>query len=157
MQNFKVDEMFLILNENEYKITDCELNAGYISYSTTFNTKFINFPNPEYIYHIMFLYFKNINENKFHQIEETTDGKLEYYDDKELDEDRVIQIGEFVDLAGSYMMNIDANSTMVKNYVELLRLTNEAIELNNPFYNHHSKIVQIVSVEIAKSLFLSQE
>jgi len=86
-----------------------------------------------------------------------TPYKLEFYDDKELDFDKINQIGAFVDLSGSYMMNIDENSEMVKNYLKLLQLTNEAIELNNPFYKNHSKIVQVVSVEVAKSLFLSQE
>jgi len=86
-----------------------------------------------------------------------TPYKLEFYNNEPLSIERVIEIGAFVDLAGSYMMNIDENSEMVKNYLKLLKLTNEAIELNNPFYKNHSKIVQIVSVETAKSLFLSQE
>ena len=106
------------------------------------------------------LVFENINNNSILQKTfyiRNTPYKLEFYDDKELDFETITQIGAFIDLSGSYIMNIDENSEMVKNYIELLKLTNQAIELRNPFYKNHSKIVQIISVEVAKSLFLSQE
>jgi len=86
-----------------------------------------------------------------------TPYKLDFYDDKELDFNKITQIGSFIDLSGSYIMNLDENSEMVQNYIDLLKLTNEAIELHNPFYKNHARIVQAISVEVAKSLFLSQE
>jgi HD-GYP domain-containing protein (c-di-GMP phosphodiesterase class II) len=86
-----------------------------------------------------------------------TPYKLEYYNDKEMEFELVTHIGSFLDLLGAYIMNIDANSQMIQNYLELLKLTNSAIELKSPYYKNHSKIVQIVAVETAKSLFLGQE
>jgi HD-GYP domain-containing protein (c-di-GMP phosphodiesterase class II) len=44
----------------------------------------------------------------------------------------------------------------VKNYLSLLSFTNEALELENIYYKHHSLIVKTVSVEMAKSLFLAE-
>jgi len=86
-----------------------------------------------------------------------TPYKLEYYDDNRLDYEKIAQIGTFLDLLGAYIMNIDANSQMVQNYLELLKLTNRAIELKSVYYEKHSKIVQVVAVEVAKSMFLDQE
>ncbi len=85
-----------------------------------------------------------------------TPYKLEFYDDKTLQGDTVTQVGSFLDMAGAFMMNSDKNSEIVQNYIELLNFTNEAIELENVYYKNHSLIVQVVSVDIAGSLFLSQ-
>ena len=106
------------------------------------------------------LVFENIKESA--PLQKTfyirnTPYKLEFYDTTPLDFEHINQIGSFIDLSGSYVMNIDSGSEMVKNYLNLLKLTNQALELKSPYYKNHSKIVQIVSVEIAKSLFLSQE
>ncbi len=86
-----------------------------------------------------------------------TPYKLEFYNNKPLEHHQMSQIGSFLDLAGGFLVNMDKNSEMIKNYLDLLNFTNQAIELENIYYNNHSKIVQTVSVEIAKSLFLSEE
>jgi len=86
-----------------------------------------------------------------------TPYKLEYYDDEKLDFQKIEQIGSFLDLLGAYIINIDENSHMVKNYLELLKLTSKSIELKSSYYKNHSKIVKVVAVEVAKSLFLDQE
>ncbi len=86
-----------------------------------------------------------------------TPYKLEFFSDKPLKNDTITQIGSFLDMSGAFLENIDKDSEMVRNYIDLLKFTNEAIELENKYYKNHSKIVQIVSVEIAKSLFLSEE
>ena len=85
-----------------------------------------------------------------------TPYKLEMYDDKNLKSETVGQVGSFLDMAGSFLMNSDKNSEIVQNYIELLNFTNDAIELENVYYHNHSLIVQTVAVELASSLFLSQ-
>jgi len=86
-----------------------------------------------------------------------TPYKLEYYDDKNVSIETITQIGSFLDMSGAFLENIDKNSEMVKNYLALLNFTNEAIELENIYYRNHSLMVQIISVELAKSLFLTEE
>ena len=86
-----------------------------------------------------------------------TPYKLEFFDDKPLQNETVAQIGSFLDMSGAFMENIDKKSEMVQNYLALLNFTNEAIELENRYYKNHSLIVQAVSVELAKSLFLTEE
>ncbi|MCF6173862.1 MAG: HD domain-containing protein, partial [Campylobacteraceae bacterium] len=77
--------------------------------------------------------------------------------DKQLEFETISQIGSFLDMSGAFLENIDKNSEMIKNYLELLNFTNKAMELENIYYKNHSLIVQMVSVEVAKSLFLTQE
>ncbi len=86
-----------------------------------------------------------------------TPYKLEFYDDKPLKMETIVQIGAFLDMGGAFLENIDKKSEMVQNYLELLHFTNEAIEMENIYYKHHSLIVQAVSVEVAKALFLTEE
>ncbi len=86
-----------------------------------------------------------------------TPYKLEFFDNKTLEFKTISQIGSFLDMSGAFLENIDKNSEMVKNYLTLLNFTNEAIELENIYYKNHSLIVQAVSVEVAKSLFLTEE
>ncbi len=85
-----------------------------------------------------------------------TPYKLEFFDDKPLKNETVVQIGSFLDMSGAFMENIDKKSEMVQNYLALLNFTNEAIELENQYYKNHSLIVQAVSVEVAKTLFLTE-
>jgi len=86
-----------------------------------------------------------------------TPYKLEFFDDKPLQNETIAQIGSFLDMSGAFMENIDKKSEMVQNYLALLNFTNKAIELENKYYESHSLIVQAVSVELAKSLFLTEE
>ena len=86
-----------------------------------------------------------------------TPYKLEFYDTHALKIETITQVGSFLDMAGGFLVNRDEESETVKNYLSFLQFTNDAIELENPYYKHHSLIVQIISVEIAKSLFLSEE
>ncbi len=86
-----------------------------------------------------------------------TPYKLEFYDTKPLTPQSVTQVGSFLDMAGGFLINMNQNSEMVKNYLSFLKFTNEAIELENKYYKNHSLIVQTISVELAKSLFLSEE
>ena len=86
-----------------------------------------------------------------------TPYKLEFYDDKSLNIKTIAQIGAFLDMGGAFLENIDKKSEMVQNYIELLHFTNKAIEMENIYYKHHSLIVQAVSVEVAKALFLTEE
>ena len=85
-----------------------------------------------------------------------TPYKLEYYDNKSLNTETIVQVGSFLDLAGSFLVNNDKDSEIIKNYLSLLKFTNEAIELENIHYKNHSLIVKTVSVEIGKSLFLTE-
>ena len=82
--------------------------------------------------------------------------KLEYYNQEPLDIEQTTQVGSFLDMAGTFLTNIDKSSEMVQNYLNLLNFTNEAVELENKYYKNHSLIVQTISVEVAKSLFLSE-
>ncbi len=85
-----------------------------------------------------------------------TPYKLEFFDDKMPKAETISQIGSFLDMSGAFLENIDKKSKMIKNYLDLLLYTNKAIELESIYYKNHSAIVQIVSVEIAKSLFLTE-
>jgi len=98
---------------------------------------------------------KDISLQKVFYIRNTP-YKLEFYDTKILSSENVAQVGAFLDMAGSSLMNIDQNSEMIQNYLSFLKFTNEAIELENKYYKNHSFIVQTISVELAKSLFLSE-
>jgi len=86
-----------------------------------------------------------------------TPYRLEFYDSKALSEQSIMQVGSFLDMVGTFLININQNSEMVKNYLSFLKFTNEAIELENKYYKNHSLIVQTISVELAKSLFLSED
>ncbi len=86
-----------------------------------------------------------------------TPYKLEFYDTKPLKQETITQVGSFLDMAGGFLVNTDYESETIKNYLSFLRFTNDAIELENPYYKNHSLIVQTISVEIAKSLFLSEK
>ncbi len=86
-----------------------------------------------------------------------TPYKLEFYDSKPLSGQSIVQVGSFLDMAGAFLTNIDQNSEMVRNYLSFLKFTNEAIELENKYYKNHSLIVQTISIELAKSLFLSED
>jgi HD-GYP domain-containing protein (c-di-GMP phosphodiesterase class II) len=86
-----------------------------------------------------------------------TPYKLEFYDDTTPNLETITKIGTFLDMAGSFLNNIDKSSEMVQNYLSLLKFTNNAIELENIYYKNHSAIVQTVAYETAKSLFLSQD
>lgn len=99
---------------------------------------------------------KNASLQKVFYIRNTP-YKLEFYDDKPLSMQKIAQIGSFLDMAGSFLMNIDRESEMVQNYLSFLKFTNQAIELESKYYKNHSLIVQTVSVELAKSLFLSEQ
>jgi len=85
-----------------------------------------------------------------------TPYKLEFYDSKELNLETITQVGSFLDMAGGFLVNIDHESETVKNYLSFLQFTNQAIELENPYYKNHSLIVKTISIELAKSLFLSE-
>ena len=86
-----------------------------------------------------------------------TPYKLEFYGSKPLSIENITHVGSFLDMAGSFLVNINQNSEMVQNYLSFLKFTNKAIELENKYYKNHSLIVQTISVELAKSLFLSEE
>jgi len=86
-----------------------------------------------------------------------TPFKLKFYDDKPLKSETMAQVGSFLDMAGGFLVNLNKNSEMVQNYLKLLEFTNQAVELENIYYKNHSLIVKTISVEVAKSLFLSQE
>ena len=86
-----------------------------------------------------------------------TPYKLEFYDDKPLDIETITQVGAFLDMSGAFLENIDKKSEMVQNYLEFLHFANQAIEMENRYYKNHSLIVKTVSVELVKSLFLSEE
>jgi len=86
-----------------------------------------------------------------------TPYKLEFYDDKDLEQEKMIHIGSFLDMAGSFLSNIDGKSEMVQNYLDLLKFTNQGMELGNEYYRDHSLMVQTIATEIAKSLFLGED
>ncbi len=82
---------------------------------------------------------------------------LELYTRLPLPKEKIAELGAFLDLAGSYFENIKANSKMVLNYINFLRLSNRALELQSRYFANHSEKVRIVSVEIAKNLFLDEK
>lgn len=82
---------------------------------------------------------------------------LEIYTNAPLDAKQIAEIGAFLDLAGGYFENMDANSKMVANYLNFLLLANRALELQSPYFKDHAKKVELVSVEIAKNIFLEEK
>lgn len=169
----------LTYHERNMSFKDVTVETGSIVNQTTISLMKLHMDKKEFFRFLVLLIMQATNskgvklltkENKiiFEKIDKNstlqkvffirnTPYKLEFYDDKELNGKDIANIGAFIDFSGSYIMNIDENSEMIKNYIELLKLTNEALELHHQFYKNHSKIVQIVAVEVAKSLFLSQE
>jgi len=85
-----------------------------------------------------------------------TPYKLAVYTNKELNNDEIKKIGTFIDYASHYLVNFSQNKAIIENYISLLKLANEAFEMSSPYYKNHSKIVEIVSVEVAKALYLPQ-
>ncbi|WP_456488415.1 HD-GYP domain-containing protein [Caminibacter pacificus] len=86
-----------------------------------------------------------------------TPYKVTVVKEENLSPQEIKKIGSFIDLAGHYLVNFASNKKIIDNYIELLKLAVEAMEINNPFYKNHSEIVEIVSVETAKALYLSQK
>ena len=81
---------------------------------------------------------------------------LEVYTNAPLDTKQIAEIGAFLDLAGGYFENMDASSKMVANYLNFLLLANRALELQSPYFKDHARKVELVSVEIAKNIFLDE-
>jgi len=82
---------------------------------------------------------------------------LEVYTKEPLSHQQIEQIGSFLDMAGTYFENINANSKMVNNYIQFLRMSNQALEMQSKYFKNHSKRVQLVSVELGKALFLDEK
>lgn len=85
-----------------------------------------------------------------------TPYKLVIYSSYALTNEEVRKIGTFIDFASHYLVNFSQNKLIVENYINLLKIANQAFEMSNIYYKHHSKIVEIVSVEVAKALYLPQ-
>ena len=102
--------------------------------------------------------FKNPKEYKYKKdfYIRNTPYTLEVYTQEPLESKRIAEIGAFLDLAGSHFENMDANSKMVSNYLNFLLLANRALELQSPYFKNHAKKVELVSVEIAKNIFLDE-
>ncbi len=81
---------------------------------------------------------------------------LDIFSVRFLSAEQIREIGSFLDMAGAYFENADENSKMVANYINFLRLSNRALELQSQYFKHHSQKVKIVAVEIAKNLFLDE-
>ncbi len=81
---------------------------------------------------------------------------LELYTTIPLPQEKIVQLGAFLDLAGGYFENIRTNSKMVRNYIEFLRLSNQALEMQSRYFTNHSQKVRLVAIEIAKNLFLDE-
>lgn len=86
-----------------------------------------------------------------------TPYKFFYYDDKEITLDNIKDIGAFLDLSGSFLISLDHQSSIMQNYISFLKSANKIMENTMPYYDNHSEYVKIVSVEIAKSLFMDQQ
>ena len=82
---------------------------------------------------------------------------LDIFTKTPLDSATIDEIGKFLDLAGSYYENLDTDSKMVRNYIEFLRFSVRALEVQSPFFINHSQKVRIVSIEIAKNLLLDEK
>jgi len=81
---------------------------------------------------------------------------LDIFSTKPLEREEIVRIGSFLDLAGSYFENASENSRLIHNYINFLRLSNEALELQSPYFKNHAKKVRIAAVETAKALFLDE-
>ena len=103
--------------------------------------------------------FKNPQNSAFKKafFIRNTPYTLEIFTKKPLSTKQIAEIGAFLDLAGSHFENMDASSKMVTNYLNFLQLANTALELQSPYFKNHAKKVQLVSVEIAKSIFLDEQ
>ena len=82
---------------------------------------------------------------------------IEIFTEKELPVEIMKKLGTFLDLTGLFMSFFNKNSNISKPYIDFLIEANEIFEANNPYYKNHSKKVQIMSVEIGKSLLYSIE
>ncbi len=103
--------------------------------------------------------FKSPKDGKYSKIFyiRNTPYILELYTRLPLPKEKIAELGAFLDLAGSYFENVKANSKMVVNYINFLKLSNRALELQSRYFANHSEKVRIVSVEIAKNLFLDEK
>ncbi len=103
--------------------------------------------------------FKNPKDHKFKKAFyiRNTPYTLEVYTNEPLDPKQMAEIGAFLDLAGSHFENMDASSKMVSNYLNFLKLANRALELQSPYFKNHAKKVELVSVEVAKNIFLDEK
>ncbi|SMC10038.1 HD-GYP domain-containing protein [Nitratiruptor tergarcus] len=81
---------------------------------------------------------------------------LEIYTKDPMSEKEITEVGSFLDLAGSYFENLDASSKMVANYVDFLKLSNKALEMQSKYFRNHAQKVKLVSIEIGKNLFLDE-
>ncbi|NPA45252.1 MAG: HD domain-containing protein [Chlorobi bacterium] len=139
--------MKINLNENEFFKFFINLIDKIVN-----SVNIVLFKNNEEIYKLN----QNIATYKKDFFIRNTPYKLTIYTNEPLDEQKVKKLGSFIDYAGFYIVNFTHNKQMVENYIELLKLSVEAMELQNPYYKNHSKIVSIVSEEVAKALYLPQ-
>ena len=103
------------------------------------------------------VYFKNPQKSQLQKrfFIRNTPYVLELFREQPLSAQEVTEVGSFLDLAGAYFENASENSKMVQNYIKFLQFSVRALELRSKYFKNHSKKVEIVSVEVAKSLFLS--
>ncbi len=103
--------------------------------------------------------FKSPKDGKYSKVFyiRNTPYVMELYTKVPLPKEKIAELGAFLDLAGSYFENVKANSKMVINYINFLKLSNRALELQSRYFTNHSEKVRIVSVEIAKNLFLEEK
>ena len=85
-----------------------------------------------------------------------TPYKFKYFSDNEITINEIREIGSFLDLSGSFLMSLDQQSSIMKNYINFLKNANTVFENSNAYYHEHSQKVQVVAIEVAKNLFMDQ-
>ncbi len=103
--------------------------------------------------------FKQPEEGRYHKrfYIRNTPYIVDIYSQKPIDQETMTQVGAFLDLAGSYFEHASENSKMVQNYIQFLKLANQALEMQSPYFKNHSEKVRIAAIEIAKGLFLDEK
>lgn len=74
-----------------------------------------------------------------------------------LDGQQMNTIGEFVDSSYSLFVHEEDSLKHAEQFLQFLILSNEAMELEFPYFNHHSEMVEKISLRIAKSMQLDSK
>lgn len=103
--------------------------------------------------------FGEIVENELQKLFyiRNTPFKLEIYNNEALKPQQLHDIGNFLDIAGTFFATLSEDSKVIKLYLDFIKAANRAIEKQNEFFHNHSEKVATVAKQVGTTLFLGQD
>ena len=86
-----------------------------------------------------------------------TPYKLELYSKEPLTSEQLSNLGNFLELSGTFILTLTEDNEIIENYMKFLEMAVINLERTDPNYINHSKKVSVIAVQVAKGLFLGQD